>query len=149
MKKGADKGEIVRRVAEFRKTCESRGLAVTHQREVIFRALLEMPEHPSPESLYEKVKKSIPSISLGTVYKNIKTFLDAGLIREVSLHHATLRVDVNTAPHHHLVCLRCKSIEDLDEQDLEPVKLKRKLTGFRPARFSVEVHGVCGTCAGQ
>src|SRR5438876_775162 len=74
---------------QFRLLCGEHGLAVTHQRQVIYQALLSMLDHPSPEAVYEKVRKQIPSISLATVYKNIKTFVDSGLLREVSLHHGS------------------------------------------------------------
>jgi Fur family peroxide stress response transcriptional regulator len=143
--RGADAPQL----ENFRKACAERGLALTHQRQVIYQALLASGErHPSPEDIYEDVRKTVPSISLGTVYKNIMTFLDAGLVAEVSLHHGSLRLDPNTERHHHLVCVRCKSVTDLPEDDLEPLRLRRKLPrGFRVQRFHVEALGVCESCA--
>jgi Fe2+ or Zn2+ uptake regulation protein len=133
---------------EFRRLCGEHGLAVTHQRQVIYQALMSMHDHPSPEVVYEKVRKQIPSISLGTVYKNIKTFVDSGMLREVSLHHGSTRLETNLAPHHHLVCVRCKTIVDLDDHDLEPVRLKKRLPrGFSVQRYSVEVIGLCTRCS--
>ena len=133
---------------EFRVLCSQRGLAVTHQRQVIYQALMSMHDHPSPEVVYDKVRKQIPSISLGTVYKNIKTFVDSGLLREVSLHHGSTRLETNLDPHHHLVCVQCKTIVDLDDSDLEPVQLKRRLPrGFSVQRYSVEVIGLCSRCS--
>ncbi len=133
---------------DFESRCRALGLAVTHQRTLIYRELIASGEHPTPEAVYERVKSHIPAISLGTVYKNIKTFLDAGLLREVSLHHGTLRLDANTAEHHHLVCKACRRIFDIDEADLEPVRLKRELkTGFQIERYCIELHGVCAECA--
>jgi Fur family peroxide stress response transcriptional regulator len=132
----------------FRRLCGEHGLAVTHQRQVIYQALLSMHDHPSPEIVYEKVRKQIPSISLGTVYKNIKTFVDSGLLREVSLHHGSVRLETNLAPHHHLVCVRCKTIVDLKDEDLEPVRLKKRPPrGFSVQRYSVEVIGLCPRCS--
>ncbi|MDX2152015.1 MAG: transcriptional repressor [Bryobacteraceae bacterium] len=139
---------VERRMEAFRERCRERGLALTHQRLVIYRVLAGMEHHPSPEALYEMVKKEIPSISLGTVYKNIHTFLDNGLLREVTLHHGTLRLETKLDPHHHLVCSRCKTIVDLEESDLEPVRLKKRLPkGFRVERFRVEAVGLCAACA--
>jgi Fur family peroxide stress response transcriptional regulator len=95
------------------------------------------------------VRGRIPSISLGTVYKNVKTFLDAGLLKEVSLHHGSLRLEANMTPHHHLVCSRCKSIFDLEEENVAPVRLKGQLPeGFEALRFSVEIVGLCASCRG-
>jgi len=133
---------------DFPSRCRALGLALTHQRMIIYHELLASGDHPTPEAVYERVKAQIPAISLATVYKNIKLFLDVGLLREVSLHHGTLRLDANTAAHHHLVCKVCRRIFDLEESDLEPVRLKRELkTGFQIERCCIELHGVCAECA--
>lgn len=133
---------------EFRAWCKQAGLSHTHQREVIYRTVMESANHPSPEAIYEKVRREVPAISLGTVYKNIKTFVETGLLKEVSLHHGTLRVDANLEDHHHLVCTRCKAIVDLEEEDLEPVRFRRAPPeGYRILRTSVELHGLCPDCA--
>jgi Fur family peroxide stress response transcriptional regulator len=63
-----------------------------------------------------QVRKEIPSISLATIYKNIKTFLDAGLLREVSTPGQTMRLDANLESHHHLICASCGTILDLSEE---------------------------------
>jgi Fur family transcriptional regulator, peroxide stress response regulator len=135
---------------EFRRYCRQAGLSLTHQRGVIYRALLEMRSHPDPETVYRKVRKAIPSISLATVYKNIRTFLDAGLMRELSCHHGTLRLETNPKPHHHMVCTRCKAIVDIEESAVGPVRMSRKPPGgFRVANYSIEFLGTCQTCAGS
>jgi Fur family transcriptional regulator, peroxide stress response regulator len=134
----------------FRELCDRHGLAVTHQRQVIFETLAEMMGHPSPEAVYEGVKEHIPSISLATVYKNLKTFEEHGLIREVSPHHRSARFETNPVPHHHLVCLRCKAIVDVPAEDVGPVRLKKRApAGFRVQRYNVEMLGVCGECSKQ
>ncbi|HLH06622.1 MAG TPA: Fur family transcriptional regulator [Terriglobales bacterium] len=137
-------------ISQFRELCQRHGLAVTHQRQVIFEALTSMPGHPSPEEVFERVRKKVPAISLATVYKAIHTFLDSGIFGEVSVHHGSLRVDRNISPHHHLVCTRCKSITDIEESDVEPVQLRRSLpAGFQVHRYAVEILGVCPRCSEQ
>ncbi len=135
-------------VAAFRDECRRRGLASTHQREVIYRVAASRIDHPTPEAIYDLVKREIPSVSLATVYKNLNIFLEAGLLREVTMHHGSLRLDPNTHPHHHLVCERCKSIADLPGEGVEPVRIRSKLPkGFRVERYSVEFTGLCPKCA--
>ena len=125
-------------------------MAVTHQRQVIFETLTAMHGHPSPEAVYDVVKNRIPSISLATVYKNLNTFEEHGLVHEVSPHHGSARFETNPSPHHHLVCLRCKAIVDVPAADVEPVRLKKRApAGFRIQRYSVEMLGLCGDCAKQ
>jgi Fur family transcriptional regulator, peroxide stress response regulator len=136
------------RMTFFREWCARKALAVTHQRLVIYRVLASREDHPSPELIYSEVRREIPSISLGTVYKNIKTLTEAGLLREVSLPHESLRVDANLDPHHHLICEKCKSVRDLPEADLGPVRPRRRLPeGFEVHRYRVEVVGLCERCA--
>lgn len=131
----------------FRELCAGKGLSVTYQRHLIYETLMGMAGHPSPEAVYEKVKRQIPSISLATVYKNIHTFVDHGLIGEVSLHHGSSRLETNMTPHHHLVCERCRAIVDLPAGDFEPVRMrKRAPKGFEVRRFSIEVRGFCPQC---
>jgi Fur family peroxide stress response transcriptional regulator len=134
--------------SHFRELCHEHSLAATHQRQVIYETVMTLPGHPSPEGIYDEVRRQIPSISLATVYKNIRTFIDSGMLREVSLHHGSLRVETNQRPHHHLVCTRCKSIIDLDESGLEPLRLREKLPrGFQVKRIAVDVLGICEACS--
>jgi Fur family peroxide stress response transcriptional regulator len=134
----------------FERRCLECGLASTHQRQVLYRALAESDEHPSPEKLYERVKKKIPAISLGTVYRNIRIFKDSGLLKEVTPLHEPSRLDANLTNHHHLVCRRCRSIIDIPGEDIEPVHFLRGLPGgFQVDSYEVEVIGLCSRCAAK
>ena len=133
----------------FRELCVRTGMAVTHQRQVLYEVMLGMEGHPSPEEVYERVKKRVPSISLATVYKNLHLFIDSGIFREVSLHHGSLRVEMNDRPHHHLVCTVCKAIADVEEEALGTVvnRQPEKLPGgFLVERLTVDVLGRCVAC---
>ena len=133
---------------DFRRRCKEQGLAFTFQRQVIYEAVVDSREHPTPELIYEQVRQRIPSISLGTIYKNVKTFLDSGVLKEVTLHHGSLRLESNMTPHHHLVCSSCKAIFDIEESAVEPVQLpKTKLpVGFAIKQCRVEFVGLCKSC---
>ncbi len=136
------------RMEFFKRRCAECGLANTHQRQVLYRALAESDDHPSPEALYERVKKEIPVISLGTVYRNIKIFEQHGLLREVTPLHEPSRLDANLTDHHHLVCQRCRSIVDVPAEDIEPVRFRRgSPQGFQVERYEIEVLGICSRCA--
>ena len=131
----------------FRQLCEDHGLAVTHQRQVLYEVMQQMPGHPSPDEVYLRLRKRIPSISLATVYKNIRLFLDSGILQEVSPHHGSLRVEMNRHAHHHLVCTRCKSISDIDEASIAHLPRRKKLAGgFLVQRYAIDVLGLCARC---
>jgi Fur family peroxide stress response transcriptional regulator len=131
----------------FREICQENGIAVTHQRQVLYEVMKSMHGHPSPEEVYAKVKKKVPAISLATVYKNIHLFVENGVFREVSMHHGSVRVEMNGEAHHHMVCSRCKAITDIDEDQLGLVAKRNKLPGgFLVERYAVDVIGVCAKC---
>jgi Fur family transcriptional regulator, peroxide stress response regulator len=135
----------------FRDLCTQQGIAVTHQRQVIYEVMQSMHGHPSPEEVFIKVRELIPAVSLATVYKNIHIFLASGILREVSPHHGSLRVEMNSHPHHHLVCTQCRSIQDISEAELIDFGGCRPTQqmlpgGFLAQRLSVDVLGLCALC---
>ena len=131
----------------FREICQENGIAVTHQRQVLYEVMKSMHGHPSPEEVYAKVKKKVPAISLATVYKNIHLFVESGVFREVSMHHGSVRVEMNGEAHHHMVCSKCKAITDIGEEELGLVAKRNKLPGgFLVERYAVDVIGVCAKC---
>ena len=137
-----------RALEDFRRRCKERGLAFTFQRQAIYEAVIDSREHPTPELIYERVRRRIPSISLGTVYKNVKTFLDSGVLKEVTLHHGTLRLEANMTPHHHVVCSSCRAIHDIDQAAVEPLQYSTRGVprGFSIESYRVEFVGLCKTC---
>lgn len=131
----------------FRELCEDHGIPATHQRQVLYEVMQTMHGHPSPEEIYARVKKRVPAISLATVYKNIHLFLDRGVLKELSMHHGSLRVEMNSHDHHHMVCSYCKAITDIEEKDLGALPAIQELPGgFKVERYSIDVIGICAAC---
>ncbi len=138
------------KTSRFREVCEQAGLAVTHQRQVIYDVLCSTAGHPSPEEVYAHVRERIPSISLATVYKNLHLFISSGIFRQVSLHHGSMRVETNHNAHHHLLCTRCKTIHDIDPALLGlPVEPCQLPGGFLMQRLAVDVLGICARCQAE
>jgi Fur family peroxide stress response transcriptional regulator len=132
----------------FQCLCQEKQLAVTHQRLVLYRSLMQMTDHPNPEQIFERVRAELPSISLATVYKTLRLFVETGIIREVSPHHGSLRIEPNTNRHHHFICLQCHTITDLGEAEVDVSPLKDSVPqGFQVEQVSMEVRGFCGRCA--
>jgi Fur family peroxide stress response transcriptional regulator len=132
---------------EFRELAWKCGLAATHQRQVIYEAVVAAPGHYSPEQVYAEVRRRTPSISLATVYKNLRLFVEHGLLREVSPHASTLLVEGNLEPHHHLVCMRCKTVQDIEGDFVDFKRLARQAPGgFDLTQPLVEVFGICRRC---
>jgi len=135
---------------QFRELAWKHGLAATHQRQIVYEAVIASRGHYSPEQIYASVRKRIPSISLATVYNNLRLFVARGLLREVSPHASTLLVDGNLKPHHHLVCSRCKSVQDIEADFIDFKRLSPHVPdGFDLTQPVVEVFGLCRRCSAQ
>lgn len=144
---GAFGQDIEDRMGAFTRRCKEAGLTATHQRTVIYRVLVESRDHPSPELVYERVSREIPEISRATVYKNIHTFIDAGMLREVSELHQTNRLDANLERHHHLICIRCRKVVDYHDDELDSVRASNaEPDGFQVTEYRVEARGLCPAC---
>ena len=144
---GALGQDVKARMGDFTRRCKEAGLTTTHQRAVIYRVLVESRDHPSPELVYERVSREIPEISRATVYKNIHTFIDAGMLREVSELHQTNRLDANLERHHHLICTRCRKVVDYQDDQLDSVRaIKPEPHGFQVTEYRVEARGLCPEC---
>lgn len=131
----------------FRELAWKCGLAATHQRRVVYEAVVASHGHHSPEKIYATVRRKIPSISLATVYNNLRLFVEHGLLREVTPHASTLLVDGNLEPHHHLVCSRCKSVQDIEGDFIDLERISRQVpAGFDLTHPVVEVFGLCSCC---
>lgn len=140
--------EIQIEVHKFRERCRREGINLTVQRQMIFEAILECGGHPTPEEVHACVAKRHPAISLATVYKNVKVFLEGGVFREAAHQHNALRIETNPEPHQHLVCSKCRRMFDIDPRHFEAPRVRGKLpAGFEVRRVYVEMVGLCGSCA--
>ena len=124
-----------------------RGMRVTSQRVVVDRALRELDRHVTAEELLDVVAERLPNVSLPTIYATLDLLEQLGRVRRVQRVGATL-FDPRIAPHHHLVCSVCGSIEDLDAPlDTVPVELAAVSGGFQPERVEAVIYGRCAACA--
>lgn len=94
-------------------------LKATHQRLVIYEALLAEMSHPTVELLYDKIKRKNPSLSLGTVHKTLDTLVTAGLVKRVSSTDKIKRFDANLEKHNHIYLENTQEIMDYHDEDLQ------------------------------
>ncbi len=142
--------EINRMVEDFRQHCRQRGIKVTHQRTEVFRELASSSEHPDAETVYGRVRRRIPSISLDTVYRILNWLVDQELVRPVGAGTGAARYDADLRKHHHFVCVRCGSVQDFSSQALDELPLPRTVDRLGQIQSShVQVLGRCTACDGS
>lgn len=124
----------------------------TKQREVILRVLGEHVDHPSADTIYEEVRKFIPRISLGTVYRNLDIMSESGTIMKLETGGSIKRFDPFTGPHPHFRCVKCGAIEDLPigiDDSIFTGKLDDWSHGRKIQNLNIEYSGLCITCNGN
>lgn len=131
---------------DFITTLRDHGLQVTYQRLAIYQTLYRTKQHPSAETIYQQVRKCFPMISLGTVYKTLERFSEAGLIQKVSPMTEVARYDAVVEPHHHFICLNCQMIKDMDDPSLDKAIPLPESNGYQFVRAQVIFQGYCPEC---
>lgn len=124
-----------------------KGLRITPQRRAIFESLTGDLSHPTAEEIYQRVRQRIPEISRMTVYNTLYELVSMGEIAEVEpfVKEGT-RYDANTTSHHHLVCLRCHAVVDID-RDFDGLDVPLpEASGYRIVRREVMFYGYCPNC---
>ncbi len=122
-------------------------LRETKQRNAILCLLRDTRSHPTADQIYETVRKSIPSISKGTVYRNLQVLSDCGLVSVLDIRGASSRYEIKQETHYHFRCEACGRVYDLDEP-VDPGLDDRisKRTGFLVSGHQTEFRGRCADC---
>ena len=119
------------------------------QREAILRVVKGTTSHPTADWVYEQVRREIPNISLGTVYRNLKLLKQEGQILELNFGNTLVRFDGNTQYHYHFICEQCGRVFDVSSDErMERAMLSRiaQETGFRITLHRCELRGLCRDC---
>lgn len=117
------------------------------QREVILNVLCSTTSHPTVQWIYEQAKKTIPNISLGTVYRNLSELKSEGRIIEVSVADGFQHFDGNPLPHLHFHCLKCNLIYDCELPDNSLKNHIEKKLGCKVYEQKLVFDGICEKCS--
>jgi len=112
--------------------------------------LRNVDTHPTAVELYEIVRRRMPKISLGTVYRNLDLLAEQGAIQKHSLGGAEARFDGVSEHHHHVRCIRCGRIDDLNGLPADLIRQQPKENGgYKILGHRLEFLGVCPHCEGR
>lgn len=139
--------QVEKRVAAFLDICRREGVKATHQRTEILRELAGTEEHPDAETILERVRQSIPAISVDTIYRTLRLLEDKGVIARVGSIQDRTRFDANTDRHHHFVCTDCGMIGDFYSDAFDQFPVPREVSEMGSVEgVYVELRGICRKC---
>ncbi|MBU0485143.1 MAG: transcriptional repressor [Proteobacteria bacterium] len=120
---------------------------LTNQRKVILEELKKVKSHPTATEIYDMVRKKMPRISLGTVYRNLELLSNNSIIQKLDFGEAQKRFDGNPTTHYHINCKGCGRVDDVDmplNQELD--ELAENATSYKVSSHHVEFSGFCVSC---
>ena len=120
---------------------------MTRQRKVILEELCKVDTHPSADEVYALVRKRLPRISLGTVYRNLEILAESGDIQKLEPSCTLKRFDGKTEHHYHLTCIRCDRVVDAPADfDITINHELKNDTDFKIIGHKLEFVGICPEC---
>jgi Fur family ferric uptake transcriptional regulator len=121
---------------------------MTRQRQIILEELQTVDSHPSADEVYEMVRKRMPRISLGTVYRNLEILSELGEIQKLELGGDLKRFDRKPNKHYHIRCINCGRVDDAPIAPLNQVEDELYgATVYTIIGHRLEFEGLCPGCS--
>ena len=126
---------------------QSNMMRLTPQRQIILEELTKVKTHPTAIELYDIVKKRLPRIGLGTVYRNLELMAENGMILKLEVGGTQKRFDATTETHYHIRCSDCGKVDDIDTPVMdELVQEAAESTSYEILGHHIEFSGRCPAC---
>lgn len=120
---------------------------ITPQRYAILEFLIDHDTHPTADDIYRALADQFPSMSVATVYNNLRLFTKLNLVKEMKYGDSSSRFDFASTEHYHAICSECGKIEDIYYPGLDDVEVvTSNLTGFEVSAHRLEIYGLCPNC---
>ncbi|MCF8057158.1 MAG: transcriptional repressor [Desulfocapsa sp.] len=125
-------------------------MRLTTQRQIILEELGKVTSHPTANEVYDMVRKRLPRIGLGTVYRNLELMADNGIILKLEVGGTQKRFDATVAPHYHIRCVSCGKVNDIEIPVMEDInKTAAELSQYQILGHHIEFSGICSACSSE
>jgi Fur family ferric uptake transcriptional regulator len=122
-------------------------IRLTTQRQIILEELAKVKTHPTASELYDMVRKRLPRIGLGTVYRNLELMADSGMILKIEVGGTQKRFDATTDDHYHIRCSVCGRVDDIDVPVIRDLASQAATTtSYQILGHHIEFTGICSSC---
>lgn len=116
-------------------------------RNKIYEYLCSTKAHPSAYMIFKDLKPSIPTLSMGTVYNNLKHFEEQGMVINIATVNGIERYDANCEDHVHFVCDKCGAVIDIMDADIRKAKRACQVGQAQIKSIQIVLHGTCESCS--
>ncbi len=122
-------------------------MRLTTQRQIILEELAKVTSHPTANEVYDMVRRRLPRIGLGTVYRNLELMADVGVILKLEVGGTQKRFDATVEPHYHVRCSACGKVDDIDIAVQEQInQVAEKASNYKILGHHIEFTGICTSC---
>lgn len=123
-------------------------MRLTTQRQIILEELGKVTSHPTANEVYDMVRKRLPRIGLGTVYRNLELMADSGIILKLEVGGTQKRFDATVAPHYHVRCTSCGRVDDIDIEVQNRInQIAENASNYTILGHHIEFSGMCPRCS--
>jgi Fe2+ or Zn2+ uptake regulation protein len=116
----------------------------SHQRIKVLEYLIAHQDHPTVDQIFNHLQREIPTLSKSTIYNTLNVFIEAELVRVITIDDNETRYDILMENHGHFKCESCATIynfkiniDDFATDELNEFKINNKNVYFR---------GICPRC---
>jgi len=125
-------------------------MRLTTQRQIILEELGKVTSHPTANEVYDMVRKRLPRIGLGTIYRNLELMAESGIILKLEVGGTQKRFDATVAAHYHIRCTGCGRVDDIDIEVQEKInEIAAKSSDYKILGHHIEFSGICTDCSSK
>ncbi len=123
-------------------------MRLTTQRQIILEELGKVTSHPTANEVYDMVRKRLPRIGLGTVYRNLELMAESGIILKLEVGGTQKRFDATVENHYHIRCSSCGRVDDIEIPVQDQINIMAaETTDYEILGHHIEFSGVCKDCS--
>lgn len=122
-------------------------MRLTTQRQIILEELGKVTSHPTANEVYDMVRRRLPRIGLGTVYRNLELMADNGIILKLEVGGTQKRFDATVEPHYHIRCSSCGKVDDIEIEVQKQINVvAEEASNYKVLGHHIEFSGFCSSC---
>ena len=122
-------------------------MRLTTQRQIILEELSKVRSHPTANEVYDMVRKRLPRIGLGTIYRNLELMAESGIILKLEVGGTQKRFDATVETHYHIRCTSCGRVDDIDIQVQDNInEIAAQSSDYKVLGLHIEFSGICEAC---